>query len=568
LRKRFRTTLKQFTGVEEKMAELITTLTLIFGASALTLFIANKFSQPAVPAYLTAGILIGFQINGSELIGLAQIGIAFLVFIFGLKFDPEKLTAVRNEALSTNTVQVLLIGTLSFSFGYIIGLEFLQSIYFATAATLSSSLVGLELISEEVDKNLIHGRLAESINLIQDILAVGLVVILSSPEFTTGPVLKNIVIASAMIVTALIIRKYLFDHIAKLAEGSTELLMLTGLTFLTFFIAASQYFNLSIVVGSFAAGIAVARFPHNLELLDTMGSMKDFFSAILFVTLGALVSFPSPAALIITVGLVLLTAFIKPAMMITSLIHQGYDPRTSFLTGVSLDQVSEFALIIAIQAWTAGVIFEPLFQGIILATTITMATSSYTKLYQHKLYEFLNQYNIVKSEEQILPHSNTEKSLENHIILIGYDVQGKRIVEQLEDIDVEFLVIENDPEKISELRKKDENFVYGNILNQETWKYANPEKAQLIISTAPFKEVSEKILKLETNAGKILRADKLPEAENLIHRGANYVIVPEILTAKLLREHLLGIESEENYKEELRRRSLLEVRKYLESEEG
>jgi CPA2 family monovalent cation:H+ antiporter-2 len=554
--------------VEEKMAELITTFTLIFGVSALTLFIANKFSQPAVPAYLTAGILIGFLVNSSELIGLAQIGIAFLVFIFGLKFDPEKLTAVRNEALKTNTAQILLLGVLSFSFGYIIGLDLLQSLYFATAATLSSSLVGLELIAEEVDKNLIHGRLAESINLIQDVLAVGVVVILSAPGFEPTQILINIAIASTMILGALVIRKYLFDTIANLAEGSTELLMLTGLTFLTTFIAVSQYFNLSIVVGSFAAGIAVARFPHNLELLDTMGSMKDFFSAILFVTLGALVSFPSPAAIIMTFGLVLLTAFIKPAMMINSLIHQGYDPRTSFLTGVSLDQISEFALIIAIQAWVAGIIFEPLFQAIILATTITMTTSSYTKLYQHPLYEHLKKYNIVQSEGQILPHSNTEKPLEDHIILIGYDVQGKRIVQQLEDIDAEFLVMENDPEKISDLRKKEENFVYGNILNHETWKYANPKQAKLIISTAPFREVSEKVLTLDTEAGKILRADELREAENLINTGADYVIVPEILTAKLLREHLLGIESEENYKEELRRRSLLEVRKYLESEEG
>jgi CPA2 family monovalent cation:H+ antiporter-2 len=550
------------------MAELITTFTLIFAVSALTLMVANKFSQPSIPAYLTAGILIGFLIDGTELIGLAQIGIAFLVFIFGLKFDPEKLTAVRNEALTTNTVQILLVGVLSFSFGYIIGLDLLQAAYFAAAATLSSSLVGLELISEEVDKNLIHGRLAESINLIQDILAVGIVVILSAPKFTLPQIINNIFIASAMILGALVIRKYVFDFIAEAAEGSTELLMLTGLTFLTAFIAISQYFNLSIVVGSFAAGIAVARFPHNLELLDTMGSMKDFFSAILFVTLGALVSLPSTSVLLMTIGLVLLTSLIKPGMMISSLIHQGYDPRTSFLTGVSLDQISEFALIIAIQARVAGLIFEPLFQAIILAATVTMTTSSYTKLYEHQLYEYLSKYNIVRSEDQILPHSNTKKSLEDHIILIGYDTQGKRIVQQLEDLNVKFLVMENDPEKISELKKKDENFVYGNILNQETWKHANPEKARLIISTAPFREVSDKVLSLDTEAGKILRADELGEAEELIHHGADYVIVPEILTAKLLREHLLGIESEENYKEELRRRSLLEVRKYLESEEG
>lgn len=550
------------------MAELITSLTFIFVASALMLLIANRFDQPAIPAYLTAGILIGFFINSSELLGLAQMGIAFLVFIFGLKFDPEKITAVRNEALAVNSIQIILVGVLSFGFASIIGLDLLQSAYFSIAATFSSSLVGLELISEEVDKNLIHGRLAESINLIQDLLAVTAVVIISSPVFSLSEILTNLGVAAAMIVSALLIRRFLFDYIGKLADGSTELLMLTGLSFLTTFIAVSQYFDLSIVVGSFAAGIAVARFPHNLEILDTMGSIKDFFSAIFFVTLGALLSFPTPAVLLMTLGLVLFTAFIKPGLMVLSLIHQGYDPRTSFLTGVSLDQISEFALIVAIQAWISGVILEPLFNAIVLAATVTMTTSSYTKLYEHELYEILGRYNIIESDDQILPHSNVDRDIEDHIILIGYDIQGKRIVDQLEDVDAEFLVIENDPEKISDLRKSGENFVYGNILNEETWTYANPEDAKLIISTAPFPEVSQTILNIKTGAGKILRADELEEARKLMERGADYVIVPEILTAELLKEHLLGLQSEDNYKEELRRRSLLEVRRYLESEEG
>ena len=550
------------------MAELITSLTLIFVASAAMLLIANRFSQPAIPAYLTAGILISFHVSGEELLGLAQIGIAFLIFIFGLKFDPEKLMAVGREALSVNLAQILLVGAVSFSFAQIINLGILQSIYFSTAATLSSSLVGLELVSEEVDKNLIHGRLAESIHLIQDVLAVGLVVVLSSTQFTYSKIGANIAVAAGIIITALLIRRILFDKIAALADGSTELLMLIGISFLTGFIALSGYFGLSIVVGAFAAGIAVARFPHNLELLDTMGSLKDFFSAIFFVTIGVLVTFPDPATLLLTLGLIVLTVIIKPALIVISVIHQGYDPRTSFLTGVSLDQTSEFALIIAIQAWIAGLIIEPLFQSIILAATVTMTTSAYTKVYEHQLYELLERFNILEPEEQILPESNIGSELENHVVLIGYDVQGKRIAEQLNEMDANFIVMENNPEKISELRKKDEKFIYGNVLETDTWRHAHPEDAKVIVSTVPFRQVSDQVLSVETDAGKILRAGEVEDAENLLHRGADYIIVPEILSAELVREHILGLESEDGYREELRRRSLLEVRRYLESEEG
>jgi len=82
------------------------------------------------------------------------------------------------------------------------------------------------------------------------------------------------------------------------------------------------------------------------------------------------------------------------------------------------------------------------------------------------------------------------------------------------------------------------------------------QKAGLILSTVPSSIVSNKILKLETDADKILRAKKPIEAERLLHRGALYVIIPEILSAELLKEHILGVSNERNYIEELRRKNL------------
>jgi CPA2 family monovalent cation:H+ antiporter-2 len=211
---------------------------------------------------------------------------------------------------------------------------------------------------------------------------------------------------------------------------------------------------------------------------------------------------------------------------------------------------------------------EPLFQATVLAATVTMVTSSYTKMYENQLFETLNRYNIIESNRDLLPETNIQKSLQDHIIIVGYDTQGKRIAEQLKEIDTDFLVIENDPAKISELREKEEPFIYGNVLDDKTWEKSQYQKAGLILSTVPSSIVSNKILKLETDADKILRAKKPIEAERLLHRGALYVIIPEILSAELLKEHILGVSNERNYIEELRRKNLLEIRRYLESEEG
>ncbi len=551
------------------MSEIISSLTIIFLASSITLFIANRFNQPAIPAYIVAGITSSYFIDYSNLLELAQLGIAFLVFIFGLKFDPQKLRKLEAETRAATSIQILVIGVISFIFAYILGFELLHSFYFSIAATLSSSLVGLELLEKERNYELIHGRISESINLFQDILAVIAIIILSTPVFTYSEVGHTLLYGIAILTAAFIVRRYIFDFIARQAEGSTELLMLTGLSFLVGFIALTDYLGFSIAIGAFAAGIAVAKFPHNLEIIDTMGSIKDFFSAVFFVTLGALVTFPGAETLLLAALLIIFTMVLKPFLIATALIHQGYDSRTSYITGLSLDQISEFSLIIAIQAYLTGMMTEPMFQGIILAATFTMITSSYTTLYRNRTYDILSKYSLFDTtNRKITPSTNKDGELENHVIVLGYDIQGKKLIETLKDQEKPFITIDNDPEKIAEAREKGENYVYGNAIDRETWEKADYRKADIILSTAPFGPVSEKILELETDAEKILRTEEPEEAEKHLHNGASYVSVPDILSADLLEEHLRGILNDREYREELRRRNLLEVRRYLQSEEG
>jgi len=72
-------------------------------------------------------------------------------------------------------------------------------------------------------------------------------------------------------------------------------------------------------------------------------------------------------------------------------MFSGYDKRTSYLTGFSIDQVSEFALIIAIQAWITGTIDPVVFHSIILAAVFSMVISSYTSRHEEELYNLLSQ---------------------------------------------------------------------------------------------------------------------------------------------------------------------------------
>ena len=351
------------------------------------------------------------------------------------------------------------------------------------------------------------------------------------------------------------IREYGFNFIAEQADYSRELMMLAGLSSLVVAVMLTTILQIPMVIGSFAAGLAAAKFPHNMELLDTLGSLKDFFAAIFFVSLGALIAVPNTRIILLSLVILGLSSVVKPFIIYSSLKFKDLDPRTSMLTALSLDQVSEISLIITIQAFIAGIISEPVFQAVILGGTASMLASSYSKRHEEKIYQ------VLKPEKEV----DEPVNLKDHMIIVGYDIQGLRIVENLLEEEARVAVIENDPEKVSTLKEQGIPAVYGDVMDKETWQEANYTEAKMIISTVPSRKVSEKVLELEKPQDKIVRAEEVDEASILLNKGALHVIVPDISSSELLIDHIEGIVHNENYREELRRKSLLEVREYLES---
>ena len=554
--------------------EIISTLTLIFLVSSATILLFNRYDHPSIPAYIVSGIVIalileaqpyvahdfisGFlgsvELQRNTLLNFAQIGIAFLVFTFGLKFDPKRLKREASTSLDVTTFQIAVLGSIGFFAAKLFDFTNLESAVIATAAALSSSLIGLQLADREIQNELLHGRLSESIHLIQDVIGLMLITIIFSANLSNS--FEALGSSIILIGFALIIREYGFDFVAKQADYSRELLMLAGLSSLVLAVTMTTLLGIPMVIGSFAAGLAAAKFPHNMELLDTLGSLKDFFSAIFFVSLGALLTLPSKEVLIASITILGLSSVVKPAIIYYSLRWKNLDPRTSMLSALSLDQVSEISLIIAIQAFIAGLISEPVFQAVILGGVISMLTSSYTKRHEEQIYQLL------KPEKKVEDKIN----LEDHIILVGYDIQGLRIVDNLLEEEARVAVIENDPEKVSALKERGIPAVYGDIMDKETWLEANYTEAQLVISTVPSRKVSEKILDLDNPEDKIVRSEDPDEASILLSQGALHAVVPDIASSELLIDHIEGIMSNKSYREELRRKSLLEVREYLESQ--
>ncbi|MCL9816537.1 cation:proton antiporter [Natronocalculus amylovorans] len=555
------------------MSELIAPLAFVFIGSAILLLLVSRIGLPAVPLYIVVGLAIGEFIPPGLTLELAQLGIAFLVFVFGVNVEPERFFSVARDSEYVAAAQLFIVGGATFAVGFLLGLEPVSAAFFATAASLSSSLVGRKLAKTDIRENLIHGRLTESIHFVQDLFAIGIILVLSSAVFipeaaTTGTVLDGVALPlgyGVMILgVALAIRVYLFDFLVSLSGDSDELIMLTSIALLISFLALSEFVGVSIAVGAFAAGLAITRdFDANLSLQSALESIETFFTAIFFVTLGSLVAIPNVDVVALAIALGVSIVILKPVVTIVVLIREGYDARTACLTSFSLDQVSEFSLILAISGLLAGQITQQLFEVIILASAVTMITSTITYQYDDRIYRAFARTGVFdRVNTPNIEHGiETAKPLEDHVIVIGYGKLGSGVTAVCRDNETTVVIVESDPDRYELARDFHDTCVFGDAMSEQTWERLNPSAAKAIISTSSQRGLSSYLLSKETDADLILRADRIPEAIELHNQGAAYVTVPDFLASEQFGEtisRLLEADAEPTALREENRRLLRE----------
>ncbi|WP_049896701.1 cation:proton antiporter [Natrialba chahannaoensis] len=533
------------------MTDLLTAVSLMFIVMGPLLLIANRFDLPTVPFFVLAGLPLGFVIDLDLTLELAQYGIALLVFSFGIGIDVSAVRTVIVDSEIAALGQILVVGTLGALLGIAFGVAPTEALFLGVAAALSSTIVGTALLNSRPNNNFVRDRLSRSIHFVQDLLAVLFLLLLAAGTIAPGPLATVVGYGVALLVAAILINQYLFDLIGRLAGDSSELMILGVVSLLVLFVGAAELAGISIAVGAFAAGLAVRHDPvEYLGLFNGLKSIEDFFVAIFFVTIGALVTvpfielgwIPSVEKLVLAGGLVLLTAVVKPAVTTAILIYQGYEARSATLTSLNTDQVSEFALIIAIEALLLGYLTQNVFDVIIFAAAVTMVTSSLTQRYDEQLYRALAERGLVDSRHgKVDDWSTAPAEMSGHVIIVGYGRQGQRLVETCEELGQPYVVIENDPARRETVTDQCAAVVVGDAMERYTWEKANVEEARIIVSTAASDVVSRRILSFEFDTDVTLRANSRTTAMELLDAGALYVTHPKILAGQRLVQQIQAL---------------------------
>ncbi len=530
---------------------IILSIGIIIIIAAILALVLKLMKQEMIPAYILAGIIIGPLVLGlitnSILISaLAEIGIAFLLFVAGMEISLHKLKETSVGSIISGIFQIIIIGMATFFIMINIGFATLEAFYLAFIVCFSSTILVIKLFADKYEINTLHSRIAISILLIQDIVAIIVLAVLSG-KITQFFIYLAIIKIALLLLIAFFLNLTIIKPLFTFASRSTELLFIISLAFVFLFSAISYFLGLSIIIGAFVGGLALANIHYKTEIVSKIRPLRDFFAIIFFVSLGMLLTSFNIIKLIvpflILLGLVLIA---KPFITAFFIRLAGYKPRTCALTGFSLAQISEFSLILALQGLILGVLAQETFNLIVLIAIISMALTPYLIRGSTTIYS--KSIGLIKIIEK-LP-TNKEKTKykfqqRKTILLVGCHRMGTVFIKKLQKYGRRILAVDFDPEIIKALERKNISAVYGDISNTEIFNHLPLAKLKVIISTIPKREDNLLIInyfkKLLPKVFIVATAQRIDDALEMYKAGANYVITPFIVTAEHAIENILKL---------------------------
>ncbi len=358
---------------------------LIFTGAALLATVALFARQSLLIAYIAVGVIAGPSVTGliadPHLISeLAHIGIIFLLFLLGLDLSPRKLLGQIQEAVGVTLISSIIFALLGYGVGLAAGLSRVDCLVVGMASTLSSTIIGLKLLPTTVLHHRHTGEVIISILLLQDLLAIGALLLIDTLATGSMPWLQaGLEFAGLPLLFAggLVAERWLLRPLFQRFDKVGEYVFLLSLGWCLGFAQFAQSLGLSYEVGAFIGGITLANSPIAPFIAESLRPLRDFFLVMFFFALGAgfdLAGAASvwPSALALAAGVLV----IKPVTYRALLRRYGESTVLAGEAGVRLGQMSEFSLLLVAVAVQAQTISHQAAHLVQVATLITFVVSS------------------------------------------------------------------------------------------------------------------------------------------------------------------------------------------------
>ncbi|MEK2688805.1 cation:proton antiporter [Bdellovibrio sp. GT3] len=370
---------------------LIYDLGIILVVGALVTLLFKKLRQPVVLGYLVAGFLVSQHFpylptiqDKASVHTWAEIGVIFLLFGLGLEFSFKKLVKVGGSAGFTAVFEVIFMVGLGYMVGRLIGWNSIDSLFMGGVLSISSTTIIVRAFQELNMKGQRFVELVFGILIVEDIVAVLLLVLLPSLALSEGlnmgtlasVTFRMVFFILLWFVVGIFLLPAFLRKIRNLMEEEITLIVSIALCFMM--VAISSLAGFSPALGAFVMGSLLAETPEGHRVEKLINPVKNLFAAVFFVSVGTMID---PKIIVEKPGLIFLltavTIFGKFISTYLGALLSGQSRKISMQSGMSLAQIGEFSFIIASLGMTLKVTSDFIYPLAVAVSAVTTFTTPY-----------------------------------------------------------------------------------------------------------------------------------------------------------------------------------------------
>lgn len=495
--------------------------------------------------YLLAGAVIGpyalafiADVEGAKMLG--EFGVVFLLFSIGLKLPIQRLQMLKRYVFGLGVAQVTVCAIFIGFIAYYFGQSLEASMLIGSALALSSTAVGVQILTERGELAARFGRMSFSILLLQDLAVVILLVLLSNIGQPDTPIIKELgfalmkagTVLAIIIAVGRIILRPVYKSIASLA--SPELFVAMTLLVVLITSVTTNSAGLSMELGAFLAGLLLSETEYRHQVVADIEPFNGLLLGLFFMSvgmmmdMGLLVSHAWPVFCIvfglISSKLVFITG-------LASLFNLSWP--SALRCGLLLAAGGEFVFVVIGPAVENAIISSLVGQLLFLSVAISMALTPILDMLGKQIEEKFKEKEYQSSIESAFGEVG---DLRDHVIIAGYGRVGRRIADLLTDKMTPYVAIDKNMDKVNEGRVAGLPVFYGDAKRPHVMRAIGGDKAKVVVicinSASQAQKAALMVKKNFPNASICVRLQDDEYEAKLKSLGIN-VIVPEMIEPTL-----------------------------------
>lgn len=517
-------------------------LIVLYGLAMVIAYLMRRLKQSTIVGYLVAGMVAGP--SGLRLISdtgavqiLAEIGVALLLFTIGLEVSLKRLNKLKQIAFGGGSLQ--LASTIGITVGIMLALGQPTNvgIFWGFLVAVSSTAIVLKLLQERHEIDTVHGRGALGILVFQDLCVVPMMALLPVlAAHGSGNTLDVLwVLVRSLAVVGLIVAGayWLFPKLLALVvlARSRELFVIATLFFAMGTAWGAAQFGLSLALGAFLAGIALSESEYGHQVMAEVLPFRAGLNSLFFISVGSLINLKFLWEHMGIVGVI--AAAIVAVKLVTgtlAIVAVGFPLRVAALVGLGLAQVGEFSFILLQEAQRLTMIPQKRYQTFLAAAVVTMMATPGMISLGPRVSKWLGR-KVEPRRGPLEPGERTEH-LQDHVIVCGYGLNGKRTAALLRENNLPYMVLEMNARTVRTARSEGEEIYFGDVSNPEILRLAGVAQARAIVFAISDMTVLSRAISharlLNANVHILARIKRVEDVRELKLAGATDVVAEEL----------------------------------------